>query len=198
MPRSSFPPIAPFLYADEMHGLIEEKKLRRNALNIFVLSFNSYGVKNYSEPYIFFKLLAKNINNPKLPSRFQLAIEDEGHWFSVDCYIKNNQIFLLVFDASVNDRSTQIIKEAALILKPIIFSYIGVQIQYDFEHCSFFTLDHLFRLSSRNQHWEDLTQITTFSPEAIIYFDHTSCPNSLAFIFKNMQSFKALDKLHDT
>lgn len=199
MPRSPLPPIAPFLYLEEMHGLIEEKKLRRENLNIFVLSAEDFGIKNYdSELSFFFKLLSKNINDSKIPSRFQLAIENENHWFSVDCYIKNNQLYLLVLDASVSDSSAEIIKKAALDLNPIIFSYRGVQIQYDFEHCSFFTLDNLFRLSNRNQHWNDLLDLNSPARENVIYFDHNSCPNSLAFIFKNMQSFKALDELPDT
>ncbi|WP_171910042.1 hypothetical protein, partial [Rickettsiella grylli] len=113
-------------------------------------------------------------------------------------YIKNNQLYLLVLDASVNDTSAEIIKEAALDLNPIIFAYRGVQIQYDFEHCSFFTLDHLFRLSNRNQHWDDLLNFNSPARENIIYFDHTSSPSSLAFIFKNMQSFKGLAKLPDS
>lgn len=198
MPRP-LPSIAPFLYLEEMHGLIEEKKLRRENLNIFVLSAEEYGINNgNSELIIFFKLLSKNIDDSKIPSRFQLAIENQGHWFSVDCYIKNNQLYLLILDASVNDSSAKIIKEAALDLNPIIFSYRGVQIQYDFEHCSFFTLDHLFRLSNRDQHWNDLLNFNSPVREDITYFDHTSCPNSLAFIFKNMQSFKGLAKLPDS
>jgi hypothetical protein len=199
MPRLPLPPIVPFLYLEKMHGLIEEKKLRRENLNIFVLSAEAFSIKNCdSELIFFFKLLSKNIHDSKIPTRFQLAIENEGHWFSVDCYIKNNQLYLLVLDASVNDTSAEIIKEAALDLNPIIFAYRGVQIQYDFEHCSFFTLDHLFRLSNRNQHWDDLLNFNSPARENIIYFDHTSSPNSLAFIFKNMQSFKGLAKLPDS
>lgn len=199
MPILPLPPEAPFLYLEKMHGLIEEKKLRRENLNIFVLSAEDFGIKNCdSELSFFFKLLSKNINDSKIPSRFQLAIENKGHWFSVDCYIKNNQLYLLVLDASVNDSSTEIIKEAALDLNPIIFAYRGIQIQYDFEHCSFFTLDHLFRLSNRHQHWVDLLKFKSPERENIIYFDHNSSPSSLAIIFKNMQSLKGLDKLPDS
>lgn len=197
MPRP-LPPIAPFLYLEEMHGLIEEKKLRRENLNIFVLSAEEYGINNgNSELIIFFKLLSKNINDSKIPTRFQLAIECQGHWFCVDCYIKNNQLYLLVLDTSVLNGSAELIKEAALNLKPIIFYYRGIQIQYDLEHCSFFTLDHLFRLSNRDQHWGDLLSFNLTEPGNITYFDHNTCPSSLAFIFKNMQSFKRLDKLPD-
>ncbi len=199
MPRPPLPPIAPFLYLDEMHGLIEEKKLRRENLNIFALSAEGYGISNInSELSIFFKLLSKNINHPRTPNRFQLAIEYRGHWFSVDCYIKNNQVYLFVLDAPVLNDSAELIKEAALNLKPIIFYYRGIQIQYDFEHCSFFTLDHPFRLSNRDQHWNDLLNFDFAEPGNITYFDHGSCPSSLAFIFKNMQSFKSLDKLPST
>ncbi len=196
MPRAPLPPIAPFLYAEEMHGLIEEKKTRRENLNIFVLSAEEYGMTSYnSELSIFFKLLSRNINDPRIPPRFQLAIECQNHWFSVDCYLKNNQLYLLILDASVLDGSAQLIKNNTLHLKPVIFYYRGIQIQYDFERCSFFTLDHLFRLSNRNQHWNDLLNFNFSEPGNITYFDHESCPSSLAFIFKNMQSFKSLDKL---
>ena len=199
MPRLPLPPITPFLYSEEMHGLIEEKKSRRENLNIFVLSAEYFGIKNFnSELSFFFKLLSKNINDSKIPSRFQLAIENQGHWFSVDCYIKNNQLYLLVLDAAVNDSSAEIIKKAALDLNPIILAYRGIQIQYDFKHCSFFTLDHLFHLSNRDQHWNDLLNLNLPARENIIYFDHNSSPSSLAFIFKNMQSFKGLDKLPDS
>lgn len=194
MPRL---PIAPFLRLEEMHGLIEEKKLRRENLNIFVLSADGYEVKNYSELSIFFKLLAKNINSSGTPSRFQLAIQTKGHWFSVDCYIKNGQLYVLILDAVARDSAFTIIEEAAKCLKPTIFAYRGIKIQYDFEHCSFFTLDHIFRLSNRNHHWNDLFGLNTDPRKNIIDFDHTSCPNSLAFIFKNIQSFKGLDELAD-
>ncbi|WP_339050232.1 hypothetical protein [Rickettsiella endosymbiont of Xylota segnis] len=176
--------------------MIEEKKSRRENLNIFVLSAEEYGMTSYnSELSIFFKLLSKNINDPRIPSRFQLAIECQGHWFCVDCYIKNNQLYLLILDASVLDGSAELIKNSTQHLNPVIFFYRGIQIQYDFERCSFFTLDHLFRLSNRNQHWNDLLNFNFAEPGNITYFDHESCPSSLAFIFKNMQSFKSLDKL---
>ena len=195
-PRSPKPSI---LYLEEMHALIEEKKKRRQHLSIFVLSSDGYKEKDgNSELSIFFKLLAKNINNPRTPTRFQLAIENQGHWCSVDGYIKNNQVYLLIIDAAVLYRSTEIVKKAALSLKPIIFSYSGTRIQCDFEHCSFFTLDHLFRLSNRDQHWDDLIEFNVFEPQTIIYFNQESCPKSLAFIFKNMQSFKGFSKLPDS
>ncbi|WP_395498088.1 hypothetical protein [Rickettsiella endosymbiont of Litargus connexus] len=190
---------ASIVSSEEMHGLIEEKKSRRKDLNIFFLSSDGYKEKNYtSELSIFFKLLAKNINNTQTPTRFQLAIENQGHWFSVNCYIKNNQVYLLVLDAAVLYRSTEIIKTVSLNLKPIIFSYSGTQIQHDFDHCSFFTLDHLFRLSIRDQHWDDLIGFNLFSPETTIYFDYESCPNSLAFIFKNIQSLTRFSQLSNS
>lgn len=194
-----FSPKPSILYLEDMHALIEEKKKRRQHLNIFVLSSDGYKEKNRdSELSIFFKLLAKNVNNPRIPTRFQLAIENQGHWFSVDGYIKNNQVYLLIIDAAVLYRSTEIVKKAALNLKPIIFSYTGTQIQCDFEHCAFFTLDHLFRLSNRDQHWDDLIEFNLFESQTIIYFNQESCPKSLAFIFKNMQSFKGFNKLPDS
>jgi hypothetical protein len=196
MPRLPPSHTVPFLSPEEMHGLIEEKKSRRENLNIFVLSAIGYGVENYnSELSIFFKLLSKNINDPRIPLRFQLAIEAIDHWFSVDCYIKDGQLYSLILDAVANDSCFTIIKKAAKCLKPTIFAYRGIGIQYDLEHCSFFTLDHLFRLSNRNQHWNDLFGLNTDPRTNIIYFDHTSCPHSLAFIFKNIQSFKGLEKL---
>jgi hypothetical protein len=188
----------PTLYLEEMHGLIEEKKTRRKNLNIFVLSSDGYKKNSKSELSIFFKLLTKSINNPKTPTRFQLAIENERHWFCVDCYIKNSKVYLLVLDAAVLNRSIEIIKEASLNLQPVIFAYSGLQIQYDFEHCSFFTLDHLFRLSNRDQHWADLTSFSSLSPGTIIYFDHQICPSSLAFIFKNIQSLENFSLLPDS
>lgn len=196
MPRLPLPTIAPFLSLEEMHGLVEEKKSRRENLNIFILSAEESGMTGYnSELSIFFKLLSRNINDPRIPSRFQLAIKCQGHWFSVDCYIKNNQLYLLILDASVRDGGAELMKNNTLYLNPVIFYYGGIQIQYDFERCSFFTLDHLFRLSNRDQHWNNLLNFDFFEPGNITYFDHNSCPNSLAFIFKNMQSFKSLDKL---
>lgn len=196
-------PVFPFpssktsiLHLEEMHNLVEEKKTRRKDLNIFVLTSDGYKEKNeISELNIFFMLLAKNINNPIIPKRFQLAIENQRHWFSVDCYIKNHQIYLLILDAAVLYRSTEIIKNATLNLKPIIFSYNGMTIQHDFERCSFFTLDHLFRLSNRDQHWNDLIEFNFLAPENVIYLNHKTCPTSLAFIFKNLQSTKGFNKL---
>lgn len=196
-------PVFPFpssktsiLHLEEMHNLVEEKKTRRKDLNIFVLTSDGYKEKNeISELNIFFMLLAKNINNPIIPKRFQLAIENQRHWFSVDCYIKNHQIYLLILDAAVLYRSTEIIKNATLNLKPIIFSYNGMTIQHDFESCSFFTLDHLFRLSNRDQHWNDLIEFNFLVPENVIYLNHKTCPTSLAFIFKNLQSTKGFNKL---
>lgn len=186
------------LYLEEMHNLVEEKKTRRNDLNIFVLTSDGCKEKKeISELSIFFTILTKNINNSSIPTRFQLAIENQGHWFSVDCYFKDQQLYLLIIDAVVLYRNTQIIKKATLNLNPIIFSYSGITIQHDFEHCSFFTLDHLFRLSNRDQHWKDLIEFNFASSENVIYFNHKSCPTSLAFIFKNMQSFVGFNKLPD-
>lgn len=191
-------PKSSILYVEEMHDLIEEKKNRRWDLNIFILSSDGYHEEKYkynSELDIFFNLLSKNMNTSQIPSRFQLAIENQNHWFSVDAYIKNKQVYLLVIDAAGLHRSTELIKKASVNLKPIIFSYSGTQIQCDFEHCSFFTLDHLFRLSNRHQHWNDLIGFSAFAPNTVIYFDHEACPKSLAFIFKNIQSFKGFNKL---
>ncbi|MDD4892925.1 MAG: hypothetical protein PHH73_02865, partial [Candidatus Rickettsiella isopodorum] len=44
----------------------------------------------------------------------------------------------------------------------------------------------------------DLIGFNLFSPETTIYFHHESCPNSLAFIFKNIQSLTRFSQLSNS
>ncbi len=195
--------IVPFLSLEEMHGLIEEKRLRGHDLTIFVLSLSGYGKEeDNSELHLFFKLLKKNIHSKSLPNHFQIAVQDQkvGHWFGIDCYLKEGQLYLLVMDAVVFASSFRLVKYAALPIQSAkLFFYNGIKIQYDMDHCSFFTLDHLFRFSARREHWDGLIRFSNNdAAKKYFEFNEKECPASLAFIFKNIQSFRALERLPES
>ncbi|MES2141377.1 MAG: ankyrin repeat domain-containing protein [Pseudomonadota bacterium] len=181
-----------FLSVEEMAFLIEEKKNRRN-LNIFVLSTGD-SKDEESELSIFFFLLEKNISSELIPSRFQLAVQFPGHWLAIDCFIKNSCLYLFILDAAVLLNLPPIIPKSFSI-KTQIFAYNGMKIQTDFSNCAFFTLNHVFRLSNRDKHWQDLLANNKNNSDTTIFFDEKNCPASLAFIFKPSQDLYRFQNL---
>lgn len=190
----------PFLSLGQMHHLIQEKKLRRKEnVNIFVFPISD---SNQLELNIFFGILDKNIN--KAPARFQLAIQDNSnsyskHWYAVDCHIKNNHFYLLIIDPVFFSDTKLLIKSFpdSLANRSTCFQYKGSNIQYSNYGCSFFAIDNLFRLSNRYDHWHELLKLKKTKGKLITYFsdDVKEFPNSLAFIFKNIQSLTAFESL---
>lgn len=191
---------------NEMGELMHQKKesrLNKDAeFNCFIISTNAIDT--------FFSKLRSNINHLPDKTRFQLGVYDPGygHWFLIDCYIKDQILHTLTLDAALL-RGT-VIPTGEVLNKYfpqgkgehyVLTGSNNIKLQHSIDDCQTFTREHaavvsridaqkLFEVLSVNAqqtHFRSLKALDMAKPKKEIAI--------LAPIFRSMQSIKKLTEI---
>ncbi len=165
----------------------------------------------------FLKILQKSIkdgnfsNDDLSTNRFQLLVQNGAHWTPLDITIKNNKLYVISMDAAASNSEMASLNTIKKYFPDTTFYSLGGECstQMDNNSCSRFSLDAIFKMQNIDDPISLLeNHAAQSSPKSLKNYDTQftgkeyllapkDVPNEMAFLFRNVQSGTALDKLPD-